>query len=258
HWVFQVGLSLYSDEFAFKECGKVVVVRGEGSADVKCVLDEDKLKGMALMNLLFVRHSIIVLILCFVIMGLLNRNHYLAFGQNTNFGAIANVSFFLDANESETHSGETNVIDIRTLGGQSISFATMADSPLFSVTNESEPHVVKKFQIQLGGVKRLDSGFGYKNNGVYATRRKLVHEFELDSSQAGTSSINHSKRTRQNPHPRPAPGEETAFLVAAHVNNVNSTSSTTEVGKAAVLIRLEEKVGGNKNKEWKLWRSLEL
>nr|GEZ18617.1 APC membrane recruitment protein like [Tanacetum cinerariifolium] len=79
-WVFQVRLSLYSDEFAFKGCGKVVVVRGEGSADVKCVLDEDKLRGVVLMNLLFVGHSIIVLILCFVIMGLLNRNHYLVFG----------------------------------------------------------------------------------------------------------------------------------------------------------------------------------
>ncbi|GKA68035.1 APC membrane recruitment protein like protein [Tanacetum coccineum] len=74
-WVLQVGLSLYSDEFAFKGCGKVVVVRGEGSADVKCVLDEDKLRGVALMHLLFVGHSIIVLILCFVIMG-----HYLVFG----------------------------------------------------------------------------------------------------------------------------------------------------------------------------------
>nr|GEW28381.1 integrase, catalytic region, zinc finger, CCHC-type, peptidase aspartic, catalytic [Tanacetum cinerariifolium] len=48
-----------------------------------------------------------------------------------------------------------------------------------------------------------------------------------DFSQAGTSSLNHSKRTQQNPHPRPAPGDETAFSVAAHVNNVNSTSSTT-------------------------------
>nr|GEY28534.1 APC membrane recruitment protein like [Tanacetum cinerariifolium] len=73
-WVLQVGLSLYSDEFAFKGCGKVVDVRGEGSDDVKCVLDEDRLRGVALTNLLFVGHSIAVLILCFVIMGLLNRN----------------------------------------------------------------------------------------------------------------------------------------------------------------------------------------
>nr|GFA57669.1 APC membrane recruitment protein like [Tanacetum cinerariifolium] len=73
-WVLQVGLSLYSDEFAFKGCGKVVDVRGEGSADVKCVLDEDRLRGVALTNLLFVGHSIVVLILCFVITGLLNRN----------------------------------------------------------------------------------------------------------------------------------------------------------------------------------------
>ena len=46
-WVLQVGLSLYSDEFAFKGCGKVVIVRGEGSADVNCVLDGDRLRGVA-------------------------------------------------------------------------------------------------------------------------------------------------------------------------------------------------------------------
>jgi hypothetical protein len=65
-WVLHVGLSFYSDEFAFKGCGKVVIVHGEGSADVNCVLDRNRLRGVALMNLLFVGHSIVVLILCFV------------------------------------------------------------------------------------------------------------------------------------------------------------------------------------------------
>nr|GEY14050.1 hypothetical protein [Tanacetum cinerariifolium] len=49
-----------------------------------------------------------------------------------------------------------------------------------------------------------------------------------DSSQSSTLILNHSKRTWQNPHPRLAPGNETAFSVAAHVNNVNSTSSTSK------------------------------
>ncbi|KAL7594381.1 uncharacterized protein LOC111908097 isoform X1 [Lactuca sativa] len=75
-WVLQVGLSLYTDAFAFKGCGKVVIApsQGQGNTDVKCDLEEDKLRGMALMNLLFVVHSIMVLIMCFVLLGLLSRN----------------------------------------------------------------------------------------------------------------------------------------------------------------------------------------
>ncbi|GJS01472.1 RuvB-like protein 2 [Tanacetum coccineum] len=49
-----------------------------------------------------------------------------------------------------------------------------------------------------------------------------------DSSQAGTSSLLHSKRIWQNPHPRLPLGVENAFLAATYVNNVNSTSSTIE------------------------------
>ncbi|GJX91111.1 hypothetical protein Tco_0344437, partial [Tanacetum coccineum] len=45
-----------------------------GCPTLVCVLDDDRLRCVALMNLLFVGHSIVVLILCFVIMGLLNRN----------------------------------------------------------------------------------------------------------------------------------------------------------------------------------------
>ncbi|KAJ9555607.1 hypothetical protein OSB04_010221 [Centaurea solstitialis] len=47
-WVLQVGLSLYTDAFAFKGCGKVVIApvpaQGNGNTDVKCDLEEDKLR----------------------------------------------------------------------------------------------------------------------------------------------------------------------------------------------------------------------
>ncbi|XP_071736330.1 uncharacterized protein [Rutidosis leptorrhynchoides] len=72
-WVLQVGLSLYTDAFAFKGCGQVVITPAQGNTDVKCDLEEDKLRGMALMNLLFVGHSILVLIICFVLLGLVGR-----------------------------------------------------------------------------------------------------------------------------------------------------------------------------------------
>ncbi|GKE24884.1 hypothetical protein Tco_1436396, partial [Tanacetum coccineum] len=44
-------------------------------------------------------------------------------------------------------------------------------------------------------------------------------ECNSDSSHAGTSSLSHSKRTRQNNHPRLPPGDETAFSAGAHVNS---------------------------------------
>lgn len=74
-WVLQVGLSLYTDTFSFKGCGKVVMAHNQSNTDVKCDLDEDKMRGIALMNLLFVGHSIIVLIMCFVILGILSRKN---------------------------------------------------------------------------------------------------------------------------------------------------------------------------------------
>ncbi|KAM7256313.1 hypothetical protein ACFE04_012054 [Oxalis oulophora] len=72
-WVLQAGLNLYTDAMAFNGCRKVMVPRYEASAaDVKCELEEDGLRGMALINLLFLIHAIVVLVLGFVVYGLLS------------------------------------------------------------------------------------------------------------------------------------------------------------------------------------------
>lgn len=59
-WSLQAGLSLGTDAFAPKGCQKLRVVPGQGSAGVKCDLQEDGLRGVALMNLLFAGHSVLV------------------------------------------------------------------------------------------------------------------------------------------------------------------------------------------------------
>ncbi|CBI23705.3 unnamed protein product, partial [Vitis vinifera] len=61
-WLLQAGLSLYSDVFSLKGCHKFLT-------DVVCDLEEDSLRGVALMNLLFIGHAIGVLItslVCFM------------------------------------------------------------------------------------------------------------------------------------------------------------------------------------------------
>lgn len=68
-WVLQVGLSLYSDAFGFEGCSKI---SGLTIADVKCELDDDRWRGLALMNLVFVGHVIVVIIIGFLSFGLLN------------------------------------------------------------------------------------------------------------------------------------------------------------------------------------------
>ncbi|KAK9288774.1 hypothetical protein L1049_017238 [Liquidambar formosana] len=80
-WVLQAGLSLYSDTFALKGCHKISALPSHENADVRCDLEEDSLRGMALMNLLFIGHAIGILITSFVLFGLLSFNRNLRCGE---------------------------------------------------------------------------------------------------------------------------------------------------------------------------------
>ncbi|GAV70616.1 DUF716 domain-containing protein [Cephalotus follicularis] len=71
-WVLQAGLNLYTDVFGFKGCRKITVLPSRDSADVVCDLKEDGLRGVALVNLLFVVHAILILVLGLVVFGLLS------------------------------------------------------------------------------------------------------------------------------------------------------------------------------------------
>nr|CAN66173.1 hypothetical protein VITISV_000731 [Vitis vinifera] len=75
-WLLQAGLSLYSDVFSLKGCHKFLT-------DVVCDLEEDSLRGVALMNLLFIGHAIGVLITCLVLFGTLSSNQNLRHDDGT-------------------------------------------------------------------------------------------------------------------------------------------------------------------------------
>ncbi|KAL5542340.1 hypothetical protein UlMin_010050 [Ulmus minor] len=80
-WILQSGLSLYTDTFALKGCQKISTVPANDGADVRCDLEEDGLRGVALMKLLFIGHAIGVFVLIFVLFGLLSSNRKLRFGE---------------------------------------------------------------------------------------------------------------------------------------------------------------------------------
>lgn len=82
-WVLQVGLLLYTDTFSLDGCESLLVELGKGKNDLKCDLDENKLRGTALMNLLFVVHVIVVMIMSFGLFALLNRNKRMRCGDTS-------------------------------------------------------------------------------------------------------------------------------------------------------------------------------
>ncbi|KAK7243040.1 hypothetical protein RIF29_37824 [Crotalaria pallida] len=66
-WLMQAGFSLYTDALGFRGCQKISSVLDPlvASVDVKCDLDEDRLRGVALMNFLFLVHAIVVMVFAF-------------------------------------------------------------------------------------------------------------------------------------------------------------------------------------------------
>lgn len=82
-WVLQVGLLLYTDMFSIDGCENLLVGLAKGKNDVKCDLDENKLRGTALMNLLFIVHVIVVMIMSFGLFALLNRDKRMRCGDTS-------------------------------------------------------------------------------------------------------------------------------------------------------------------------------
>lgn len=83
-WVLQAGLSLYTDAFGLKGCAKISgVAPTKGESNVQCELEEDRLRGAALMNFLFVGHVTVVMITSFLLFGLLHRNRNLRCGESS-------------------------------------------------------------------------------------------------------------------------------------------------------------------------------
>ncbi|KAE8703039.1 eukaryotic translation initiation factor 4E isoform family protein [Hibiscus syriacus] len=73
-WLLQAGLCLYTDAFVPTGCKKLELLPRSPDADVHCELEEDGLRGMALVNLLFALHAILITVSSCVIFGVLSSS----------------------------------------------------------------------------------------------------------------------------------------------------------------------------------------
>lgn len=80
-WVLQAGLLLFSDAFAPGGCGRMAA---DGDRDVRCVLEEDRMRAVAMVDLLFVVHVVGVVV---VVLGVLWLHR--ALGQGNGFASIS-------------------------------------------------------------------------------------------------------------------------------------------------------------------------
>ncbi|PON33818.1 hypothetical protein PanWU01x14_349630 [Parasponia andersonii] len=80
-WILQSAFSLHTDTFGFKGCKKILVGLAKEGADMGCDLEEDGLRALALVRLLFIGHALLVLVLSFGLFGLLSKNQKLWFRE---------------------------------------------------------------------------------------------------------------------------------------------------------------------------------
>ena len=83
-WLLQIGFSLYTDVFGLKGCQQISILRlipQMENVDVQCDLDEDSLRGVAMMELLFIFHAIVVLVFSVGLFGVLGSNRNLRCGE---------------------------------------------------------------------------------------------------------------------------------------------------------------------------------
>ncbi|KAE8669630.1 eukaryotic translation initiation factor 4E isoform family protein [Hibiscus syriacus] len=73
-WLLQAGLCLYTDAFVPRGCKKLELLPRSPDADVHCELEEDGLRGVALVNLLFALHAILITVSSCVIFGVLSSS----------------------------------------------------------------------------------------------------------------------------------------------------------------------------------------
>ncbi|XP_015580360.1 uncharacterized protein LOC8265750 [Ricinus communis] len=82
-WFLQAGLCLYTDVFAFKGCHKITVLMDNENAVLKCDLEEDGLRGVALVNLLFIGHAIGVLLVSLGMFAILSSHRNSRHGETS-------------------------------------------------------------------------------------------------------------------------------------------------------------------------------
>lgn len=79
-WVLEAGLLLFSDGFVPNGCHKMTVMQGNETGDLQCDLEDDRMRGLALVDLSFVGHAIGIFIFNVVLFGALFKIQKLRYG----------------------------------------------------------------------------------------------------------------------------------------------------------------------------------
>ncbi|XP_042001562.1 uncharacterized protein LOC121750950 [Salvia splendens] len=94
-WALQTGLSLYVDAFIPEGCHKLLDVVSGVDGSTKCDLDDSKLRAASILDLMFVLHVVLVLVIFLVVYSVIAKT----LGVRARFGsyeALSNTS--VDAN----------------------------------------------------------------------------------------------------------------------------------------------------------------
>lgn len=86
-WVLQAGLLLFSDASVPFGCRKLMLLQTNETGDLQCDLEDDRLRGLALVDLLFIGHAVGIFILNIVLFGALFCNRNLRCGVGTSTSA---------------------------------------------------------------------------------------------------------------------------------------------------------------------------
>ncbi|XP_047974859.1 uncharacterized protein LOC125217079 [Salvia hispanica] len=100
-WALQTGLSLYVDAFIPEGCHKLLDVVSGVEGSTKCELDDSKMRAAAILDLVFVLHVVLVLVIFLAVYTVVAKT----LGVRTRFGsyeALPNTS--LDANHIQLKS----------------------------------------------------------------------------------------------------------------------------------------------------------
>ncbi|KAF5183402.1 hypothetical protein FRX31_027012 [Thalictrum thalictroides] len=94
-WILQAGLSLYTDTFSLKGCRKISLLPAHEQTNAQCNLEEDGLRGVALIDLLFIGHAIGILVICLVLFGTLSCNRNWISGSGSSLADIDSESLLI-------------------------------------------------------------------------------------------------------------------------------------------------------------------
>ncbi|KAL2939550.1 Protein pecanex [Bienertia sinuspersici] len=108
-WALQTGLSLYVDAFIPEGCHRLLDVIPGVEGSTKCDLDESKLRAVAILDLAFVVHVGVVVVLLFCVYALISK----AMGVSRRFGGGGSY----EPLPTNSTTSDTNHVQLKTLSG---------------------------------------------------------------------------------------------------------------------------------------------